>query len=80
LYTQANNQALKQEEEVCQKLNLLLDILTAHHLLCERYEKGVAQDHQRALDKMLAFKKAKIQRSISGTDVNKYGKRKLTIN
>ncbi|XP_059472737.1 sorting nexin-8-like isoform X2 [Neocloeon triangulifer] len=68
LYTQANNQAMVQQEEVCEKLNLLLDLLTAHQMLCERHEKGVAQDHQRALDKMLAFKKAKIQKSISGSE------------
>ncbi|XP_065343182.1 sorting nexin-8-like isoform X2 [Cloeon dipterum] len=68
LYAQASDQATVQKDEVLEKLNLLFDVLTAHQLLCERHEKGVAQDHQRALAKMLAFKKVKIQKSISGTD------------
>lgn len=69
LYSQANDQALKQEEEVCEKLNLLSDILTAHQLLCERYDKGVAVDHQRAMEKMTAYKNAKLQKSFSRNEV-----------
>jgi hypothetical protein len=60
---------LNQEEEVCEKLSLLSDILTAHQLLCERYDKGVAVDHQRAMEKMTAYKNAKLQKSFSKTEV-----------
>jgi hypothetical protein len=60
---------LRQEEEVCEKLNLLSDLLTAHQLLCERYDKGVAVDHQRAIEKMTAYKNAKLQKSYSRNEV-----------
>lgn len=41
----------------------------SHKDLCERLEKGIAQDHQNALAKMLSLKKRKIQGVIRGTDV-----------
>lgn len=54
---------------VCERLGLLQDVLIAHRDLCERLEKGLAQDHQNALAKMLSLKKRKIQGVIRGTDV-----------
>lgn len=69
LYSRANDQALRQEEEVCEQLNLLSDLLTAHQLLCERYDKGVAADHQRAIEKLTAYKNAKLQKSFSRNEV-----------
>lgn len=54
---------------VCERVDLLLDILIGHKDLCERLEKGLAQDHNIALDKMLSLKKRKIQGVIRGTDV-----------
>lgn len=47
-----------------------MDVLTGHKDLCERLEKGLAQDHQTALAKMLSLKKRKIQGVIKGADVS----------
>lgn len=57
---------------VCERLNLLLDILVAHRMLCERHERGVSADHQRALSTMLSLKKRQMQGVIRGTDVRIY--------
>lgn len=54
---------------VCERLNLLLDILVAHRALCERHERGVSSDHQRALSTMLTLKKRQMQGVVRGTDV-----------
>jgi len=69
LSSKAMQQAVREEDEVCERLNLLLDILVAHRELCERHEKGVAQDHNKALAKMLSLKKRQMQGVIRGTDV-----------
>jgi sorting nexin-8 len=69
LSNKALQQAVREEDEVCERLNLLLDILVAHRELCERHEKGVAQDHNKALAKMLSLKKRQMQGVIRGTDV-----------
>lgn len=68
----ALQQAVREEDEVCERLNLLLDILVAHRELCERHEKGVSQDHNKALAKMLSLKKRQMQGVIRGTDVRIY--------
>ncbi|XP_075230671.1 sorting nexin-8-like [Lycorma delicatula] len=68
LSSKANQQATWEEEEVCEELNLLLDVLIGHRDLCERVERGVAQDHQKALARMLALKKRQIQGVLRGTD------------
>ncbi|KAJ9581187.1 hypothetical protein L9F63_023646, partial [Diploptera punctata] len=68
LSSKAMQQAVREEDEVCERLNLLLDILVAHRELCERHEKGVAQDHSKALSKMLSLKKRQMQGVIRGTD------------
>nr|CAD7459956.1 unnamed protein product [Timema tahoe] len=70
LSSHASQQATREEDEVCEKLNLLLDVLVAHRELCDRHEKGVAQDHAKALAKMLALKKRQMQGVIQGTDVS----------
>ncbi|XP_076275606.1 sorting nexin-8-like [Rhynchophorus ferrugineus] len=61
-------QADIQQRSVCEKLALVYDILVAHKELCERLEKGLANDHQVALSKMLALKKKKLQGAIRGTN------------
>ncbi|XP_049853020.1 sorting nexin-8-like isoform X4 [Schistocerca gregaria] len=68
LSSKALRQAVREEEEVCEKLNLLLDVLISHRELCDRHERGVAQDHAKALAKMLALKKRQMQGVIKGTD------------
>ncbi|XP_039300208.1 sorting nexin-8-like, partial [Nilaparvata lugens] len=64
----ARQQAASEEEQVCDELATLLDVLGAHRDLCERVERGVADDHQRALSRMLALKKRQIQGVLRGTD------------
>jgi hypothetical protein len=72
LSSKAMQQAVREEDEVCERLNLLLDVLVAHRELCERHEKGVAQDHNKALAKMLSLKKRQMQGVIRGTDVSTF--------
>jgi sorting nexin-8 len=69
LSNKALQQAIREEDEICERLNLLLDILVAHRELCERHEKGVSQDHNKALAKMLSLKKRQMQGVIRGSDV-----------
>lgn len=69
LSSKALQEAIREEDEICERLNLLLDILVAHRELCERHEKGVAQDHNKALAKMLSLKKRQMQGVIRGSDV-----------
>ncbi|KAL3274474.1 hypothetical protein HHI36_015858 [Cryptolaemus montrouzieri] len=59
---------------VSERLGLLLDVLVSHKDLCERLEKGLVNDHQAALSKMLSLKKRKIQGAIRGADVESVGK------
>ena len=69
LSTKALHHSNIQQMTVCERVDLLLDILIGHKDLCERLEKGLVQDHNIALDKMLSLKKRKIQGVIRGTDV-----------
>uniref|UniRef100_A0ABD2XKZ9 PX domain-containing protein n=1 Tax=Trichogramma kaykai TaxID=54128 RepID=A0ABD2XKZ9_9HYME len=70
LSSKAEQQAGREETTVCERLNLLLDLLVAHRLLCERHEKGVSEDHRRALSTMLTLKKRQMQGVIRGTDAD----------
>uniref|UniRef100_A0A1B6MBK3 PX domain-containing protein n=1 Tax=Graphocephala atropunctata TaxID=36148 RepID=A0A1B6MBK3_9HEMI len=64
----ASSLALCEESEVCERLNVLVDVLAGHKELCERVEKGVASDHQKALAKMLALKRRQMQGVLRGSD------------
>ncbi|XP_057667042.1 sorting nexin-8-like [Diorhabda carinulata] len=68
LSNKLNQHGYLQQNEVCERLGLLLDILVAHKDLCERLEKGLHHDHAAALSKLLSMKKRKIQGVIRGTD------------
>ncbi|RZF34611.1 hypothetical protein LSTR_LSTR008636 [Laodelphax striatellus] len=67
LSQRARQQAASEEETVCDDLATLLAVLHAHGELCVRVERGVADDHQRALSRMLALKKRQIQGVLRGT-------------
>lgn len=56
-----------QQNSICERFNLLLDVLTAHSDLCERVENGIVSEHQRALYKMLNINKQKMKGVIRGT-------------
>lgn len=64
----ANNQAEREEEEMVEKLTVFLDLLTSYKDLCERHEKGVLNDHQRALQKMGQYKKKKMSATVQGAE------------
>ncbi|CAH1100458.1 unnamed protein product [Psylliodes chrysocephalus] len=71
LSCKSNHHAYLEQNEVCERLGLLLDILIAHKDLCDRLEKGLHHDHAVALSKLLNMKKRKIQGVIRGTDAEK---------
>ncbi|BET00464.1 Hypothetical protein NTJ_13280 [Nesidiocoris tenuis] len=68
LSTKAKEQSVLEEEQVCERLNVLLEVLSGHQDLCERVEKGVSHDHQVALSRMMALKKRQIQGVLRGSD------------
>ncbi|XP_052762656.1 sorting nexin-8-like [Mya arenaria] len=65
----ATQEATTAEEMVVEKLSLLLDLITSYRDLCERHEKGVLQDHQRAVQKMGQYKKKKMSATVQGGEV-----------
>lgn len=67
-----NGIAVRTENELSDRLQLLLEILHAHGELCERHERGVAHDHARALSRLLSLKKRQMQGVIRGSDVRSY--------
>lgn len=58
-------EAAEEEEAVVEQLSLFLDLLTAYRDLCERHEKGVLHDHQRALQKMGQYKKKRMSATVA---------------
>ncbi|XP_062914705.1 sorting nexin-8a isoform X1 [Mobula hypostoma] len=57
LADKAARQGKREEEEVVEKLNIFLDLLQSYKDLCERHEKGVLHEHQRALQKYTSMKR-----------------------
>ncbi|KAA8585310.1 hypothetical protein FQN60_004004, partial [Etheostoma spectabile] len=51
LSDKAAQQGRREEDDVVEKLNIFLDLLQSYRDLCERHEKGVLHEHQRALHK-----------------------------
>uniref|UniRef100_A0A8C6US91 Sorting nexin 8a n=1 Tax=Neogobius melanostomus TaxID=47308 RepID=A0A8C6US91_9GOBI len=51
LSDKAAQQGRREEDDVVERLNLFLDLLQSYRDLCERHEKGVLHEHQRALHK-----------------------------
>ncbi|CAD5112833.1 DgyrCDS2044 [Dimorphilus gyrociliatus] len=62
----SGSQAKEEDEEVLENISLLLDVLYGYRDLCDRHEKGVIQDHQRALSKLSQYKKRKNSGSTNG--------------
>ncbi|XP_057716874.1 sorting nexin-8a [Corythoichthys intestinalis] len=50
-------QGRREEDDVVERLNLFLDLLQSYRDLCERHEKGVLHEHQRALHKYGVMKR-----------------------
>ncbi|KAG7491968.1 hypothetical protein MATL_G00009580 [Megalops atlanticus] len=57
LADKAAQQGRREEDDVVEKLNLFLDLLQSYKDLCERHEKGVLHEHQRALQKYSVMKR-----------------------
>uniref|UniRef100_A0A8C5EN97 PX domain-containing protein n=1 Tax=Gouania willdenowi TaxID=441366 RepID=A0A8C5EN97_GOUWI len=57
LSDKAAQQGRREEDDVVEKLNLFLDLLQSYRDLCERHEKGVLHEHQRALHKYGVMKR-----------------------
>ncbi|CAF94131.1 unnamed protein product, partial [Tetraodon nigroviridis] len=57
LSDKAAQQGRREEDDVVEKLSLFLDLLQSYRDLCERHEKGVLHEHQRALHKYGVMKR-----------------------
>ncbi|KAK0048507.1 sorting nexin-8 [Biomphalaria pfeifferi] len=60
--------AIDEEEGVVEKLAFFEDLILAYKDLCERHEKGVLHDHQRAIQKMGQYKKKKMSATVQNSD------------
>ncbi|XP_030646104.1 sorting nexin-8a [Chanos chanos] len=57
LADKAAQQGRREEDDVVERLYLFLDILQSYKDLCERHEKGILHEHQRALQKYSVMKR-----------------------
>uniref|UniRef100_A0A4W4DMW9 PX domain-containing protein n=1 Tax=Electrophorus electricus TaxID=8005 RepID=A0A4W4DMW9_ELEEL len=57
LADKAARKGRREEDDVVEQLNLFLDLLQSYKDLCERHEKGVLHEHQRALQKYTVMKR-----------------------
>ncbi|KAH9491365.1 sorting nexin [Bulinus truncatus] len=60
--------AIDEEEGVVEKLSFFQDIIAAYKDLCDRHEKGVLHDHQKAIQKMGQYKKKKMSATVQNSD------------
>ncbi|XP_041134400.1 sorting nexin-8-like isoform X1 [Polyodon spathula] len=68
LADKAAQQGKREEEDVVEKLNLFLDLLESYKDLCERHEKGVLHDHQRALQKYSVMKRQMMSATVQSKE------------
>lgn len=61
--------ALHQHNSISERFNWLTDILVSHSDLCDRVERGIVSDHQKAMSKMLTLNKQRMKGVIQGTAV-----------
>uniref|UniRef100_A0A8C2HCA6 Sorting nexin 8a n=1 Tax=Cyprinus carpio TaxID=7962 RepID=A0A8C2HCA6_CYPCA len=64
LSEKAAQQGRREEDDVVDKLNLFLDLLQSYRDLCERHEKGVLHEHQRALQKYGVMKRQMLSATV----------------
>lgn len=62
--------AQHQQSAIGERFDLLMDILLSHNDLCDRVEKGIVSEHQKAMSKMLNLNKQRIKGVIRGTAVS----------
>ncbi|XP_076460047.1 sorting nexin-8-like [Babylonia areolata] len=64
LSDRATQSAIDLEDGVVEKLSMFQDILIAYKDLCDRHEKGLLNEHQRAIQKMGQYKKKKMSATV----------------
>ncbi|XP_051995855.1 sorting nexin-8-like isoform X2 [Xyrauchen texanus] len=64
LSEKAVEQGRREVDDVVEKFNLFLDLLQSYRDLCERHEKGVLQEHQRALQKYGIMKRQMLSSTV----------------
>lgn len=64
----SSTEAADEDERVLEKISFFQDMLISYRDLCERHEKGVLQDHQRAIAKMGQYKKKKMSATVSSSE------------
>lgn len=57
----------RQQKAIGERFTILLEVLHGHSDLCDRVEKGIVAEHQKALSKMLTLNKQKMKGVIRGT-------------
>lgn len=65
--TAAERFAVMQQKSIGERLVILLEVLHGHSDLCDRVERGIVAEHQKALSKMLNLNRQKIKGVIRGT-------------
>lgn len=65
--TTAERFAVMQKKTIGERFVILLEVLHSHSDLCDRVEKGIMTEHQKALSKMITLNKQKIKGVIRGT-------------
>ncbi|CAL1529392.1 unnamed protein product [Lymnaea stagnalis] len=68
LSDKATQAAVDEEDGVVEKLSFFQDLITAYKDLCDRHEKGVLHDHQKAIQKMGQYKKKKMSATVQSSD------------
>ncbi|KAK5612101.1 sorting nexin [Crenichthys baileyi] len=68
LSDKATQQGRREEDDVVEKLNFFLDLLQSYRDLCERHEKGVLHEHQRALHKYGMMKRQMMSATVQSKE------------
>lgn len=68
LSDKAAQQGKREEDDVVEKLNFFLDLLQSYRDLCERHEKGVLHEHQKALQKYSVMKRQMMSAAVQSKE------------
>uniref|UniRef100_A0A1A8PS64 Sorting nexin 8a n=1 Tax=Nothobranchius rachovii TaxID=451742 RepID=A0A1A8PS64_9TELE len=68
LSDKASQQGRREEDDVVEKLNLFLDLLQSYSDLCERHERGVLHEHQKALHKYSILKRQMMSATVQSKE------------
>uniref|UniRef100_A0A096LT95 Sorting nexin 8a n=1 Tax=Poecilia formosa TaxID=48698 RepID=A0A096LT95_POEFO len=68
LSDKAAQQGRREQDDVVEKLNFFLDLLQSYRDLCERHEKGVLHEHQKALHKYSMMKRQMMSATVQSKE------------